>query len=81
MVVVAACVPAEGSVPEVEQITATAAAVQNLLVVATALGYGSMWRTGEPAYDPAVKVALGLAPSDTIVGFVYLGTPAGSCPG
>jgi nitroreductase len=76
MVIVAACVAVEGSVPEIEQIAATAAAVQNLLLVATALGYGSMWRTGEPAYDARVKAALHLAPADTIVGFLYLGTPS-----
>jgi nitroreductase len=80
LVVVAACVAVEGAVPEIEQIAATAAAVQNMLVVATALGYGSMWRTGEPAYDPTVKAALGLAPTDTIVGFVYLGTPPADDP-
>jgi len=42
--------------------------------VATALGYGSMWRTGDAAYDPTVKQALGLAPDAAIVGFVYLGS-------
>jgi len=80
LVVVAGCVPVEGPIPEIEQLLATAAAVQNLLIAAIALGYGSMWRTGEPAYDPTVKEALGLAPEDTIVGFIYLGTPLGTTP-
>ena len=46
-----------------------------MLLAATALGYGSMWRTGDPAYDDDVKAALGLTKQDAIVGFVYLGTP------
>lgn len=73
LVVVAACVPLPGAVPEIEQVVAVGAAVQNLLLSATALGYGSMWRTGDPAYDPFVKAALGLSSEDHIVGFVYLG--------
>jgi nitroreductase len=84
MVVVAAaiCRPSD-KVPFVEQFAAAAAAVQNMLLAATALGYGSMWRTGDPAYDPMVKEALGLTPDDAIVGFVYLGTPFtdGRAPG
>lgn len=80
LVVVAGCVPVESPIPEIEQILATAAAVQNLLLAATALGYGSMWRTGDPVYDPTVKVALGLRSGDTIVGFIYLGTPLGATP-
>jgi hypothetical protein len=41
------------------------------------MGFGAMWRTGDPAYDDGVKKALGLKPGDAIVGFVYLGTPQG----
>lgn len=62
------------TIPFNEQVAAAAAAAQNTLVAATALGYGSMWRTGDPAYDQRVKAALGFADSDEIVGFLYLGT-------
>ena len=75
VVIVAAVRQEERKVPWSEQEDAAAAAAQNILLAATALGYGSMWRTGEPAYDPVVKGALGLSPDDAIVGFVYLGTP------
>jgi nitroreductase len=74
LVVVVAAVPEEGKIPEVEQVAAVAAATQNLLLAATALGYGSMWRTGDPCYDDQVKAALGVRPDDHLVGFVYLGT-------
>ena len=74
VVVVAALRRASSHIPWEEQFAAAAAATQNILLAATALGYGSMWRTGEPAYDVVVKGALGLLPEDAIVGFVYLGT-------
>jgi nitroreductase len=48
--------------------------VQNLLLAATALGIGSMWRTGEPCYDPMVRSALALSETALILAFVYLGT-------
>ncbi|HZD66566.1 MAG TPA: nitroreductase [Acidimicrobiales bacterium] len=74
VVVVAASVVDHSRVPRVEQVSSTAAAAQNALVAATALGYGSMWRTGDAAYDPTVKAALGLQAGDAVVGFLYLGT-------
>jgi nitroreductase len=63
-------------VPEIEQVLAVGAAVENLLLAAQALGYGAMWKTGPAAYDPGVKAALGLQPVDHIVAIVHLGTPA-----
>ena len=61
-------------VPWYEQLAATAAATQNACLAATALGFGSMWRTGDPSYDPRVKAALGLAGDDAIVGWLYIGS-------
>ena len=63
-------------IPWVEQLLAAGAAAQNMLLAATALGYGSMWRTGPAAYDHRVLHAIGLDDRDAIVGFIYLGTPA-----
>lgn len=82
VVVVSAVRPAEKStIPWTEQLAACAAACQNALLAATALGYGSMWRTGEPCYDDRVKAALSLAPEDAVVAFLYLGTvPEGVRP-
>lgn len=80
IVVVAAHVRDNPKVPDVEQVVAAGAAAQNILVAAHALGFGGFWRTGKPAYDDGVKAALGLAPRDVLVGFLYLGTPAGPAP-
>lgn len=74
VIVVAAVRRPSDTIPWQEQFAAGAAAAQNALIAATALGYGSMWRTGDVAYDDHVKTALGLTPDDAIVGFLYLGT-------
>jgi len=63
-----------------EDLAATAAAVQNLLLGANARGLGAMWRTGQIVRDPSVKLFLGLAPSDRIVAIVNLGEPAMEVP-
>jgi nitroreductase len=63
-----------------EDFAATAAAVQNMLLAATARGFGAMWRTGDMAYSTESKVFLGLEPSDRIVAFVYVGKPEMEAP-
>ena len=65
----------EIKVPEIEHICAVAAAVENMLLSATALGLGAMWRTGSPAYDPNVKAFFGLEPDQHLIGFIYVGYP------
>ncbi len=62
-------------VPAVEQISSTAAAVQNMSLAAHALGYASIWRTGAVAFSDEVKRRLDLSASDEIVGLLYLGSP------
>jgi nitroreductase len=64
----------KGKIPEIEQVGAAHAAVQNMMLAAHALGYGAMWKTGAVAYDAGAKAMVGLAPEDHIVALVYLGT-------
>ena len=74
-IIVAGCsVREHPKVPEIEQIVAVGAAVENLFLAAHALGYGVMWKTGAAAYDLEVKAVLGLEPNDHIVGIIHLGT-------
>jgi nitroreductase len=75
LVVAAVCTPGV-KIPVIEQILSAAAAAQNVMLAAQALGFNSMWKTGGPAYDEQVKTALGLEAKDAIVGFMYLGTDA-----
>ena len=71
---------AKGKIPEIEQVLAVGAAIQNMLLAAQALGFGAMWKTGGAAYDANVKRTLGLDPEDHIVGLVYLGTTLAAGP-
>ncbi len=62
-------------VVEIENVCATAAAIQNLLLAAHALGLAAMWRTGSAATDPAVKQFFGWEADQCLIGFVYIGYP------
>ena len=63
-----------------EDFAATAAAVENLLLAATAHGLGAIWRTGAMVARPEIKAFLELEESDRIVAIVYLGQPAMDAP-
>lgn len=77
VLVVVARITEHPKVPAVEQRLSAGCAAQSILLGAEALGYAGVWRTGDPAYDPAVMAALGLAENEEIVGFLYLGTRSG----
>ena len=65
-----------GSNPKItvlEEISATAAAIQNLLLSATANGVASFWNTGGLTFNPAMKNHLNLKADDQIMGILYLG--------
>lgn len=61
-------------VPDWEQLAAAAAAVQNLCLAATALGYGSAWRTGWFVERPEVVAAAGAQDGERIIGMIHIGT-------
>lgn len=67
--------PADPRVLEIENICAVAAAVENLLLAAHAVGLGAHWRTGSAARDPEVKKFLGFSPEQELISFVYIGYP------
>jgi len=76
ILVVGAKVDEQSRIPAIEQVLSSAAAAENVMVAAFALGFGCAWKTGEAAYDARIKAALDLAPHDAIVGFLYLGSNA-----
>lgn len=61
--------------PDWEQILSVGAACQNLILAATALGYGANWITEWCGYSEGVRRLLRLAPNERVGGFVYVGTP------
>ena len=74
LVVVAHLRPDHPKIPPVEQLASAAAAAQNMLLAAHALGFAAKWATGRQTYDAGVKAGLGLAEHDQIMGFLYLGS-------
>lgn len=71
---------AHEKVPRDEQFASAACTALLMQQAAVAQGLGAIWRTGWFAEDATVKAALGLAPEDAIVGFLYVGTPAVPTP-
>lgn len=78
IVVAASITENHPKVPPAEQIVATGLAAQGILLAAQSKGYGGVILTGDHAYDPHVKAALGLKEKDAIVAFLYIGTPEGA---
>jgi len=60
-------------VPEIEEISAAAAAIQNILLGATSLGIANFWSTGGMTHSDAMKEFLGLNFDDNVMGLIYLG--------
>jgi nitroreductase len=77
IIVVATRCDRSAKIPIIEQTLSAGCAAHSIMLAAFAQGLGAMWRTGEPAYDNAVKSVLGIEPDDLIVGFIYVGTDLG----
>jgi nitroreductase len=60
-------------IPVFEEMAATACAIQNLLLGATALNMASYWGTGGMALKPEMKEFLALGEDDEVMGILYLG--------
>jgi nitroreductase len=60
-------------IPLIEEIAATAAAVEHILLGAHALGIVTLWSTGGMTHHESMKNMLGLAEDDLVMGLLYLG--------
>jgi len=67
-----------GLVPEVEEICATAAAVQNFALALSMEGFGGYWSTGNGIFDPKMHELLELTNSQKLLGYFYCGVHDGS---
>lgn len=61
------------NIPEIEEIEATACAVQNMWLTATAYGLAVYWGSGGMTYKPQMKEYFGLGENDKFLGFLFLG--------
>lgn len=64
---------ANPKIPEIEEVAATACAVENLWLAATAQNIAVYWGSGGMTYSPAMQDYLGLRDEDKVMGFLYLG--------
>ena len=64
------------SIPAWEQKLSSGAVCMSLLIAAEAMGFGANWITDWYAYDGRVNALLGMAPHETIAGYVHIGAPA-----
>ncbi len=63
-----------GEIPEWEQRQSASAVCQQLLLAASAMGYGANWITDWYSYEPCALTILGLAEGEQVAGYLYLGT-------
>jgi nitroreductase len=62
-------------VPAWEQELSAGASAMNIVIAATALGYGACWLTGWFAFDRDVLDTFGLKPDEKLAGFIHIGKP------
>lgn len=63
----------ESKIPKPEEFAATAAATQNLLLMAHSLDIAAIWSTGGMALQPQMKDYLALGTEDEVMGLIYMG--------
>lgn len=62
-------------IPQVEEICATACAVQNMWLTASAHRIGCYWSTGGVTFYKEAKSFFGLGENDLLLGFLFIGMP------
>lgn len=73
---------AEGDdVPSNERLISAGCAIQNMLLMATAFGYGSALTSGKALHSTGLRRLFGLDSGEEAVCFVSFGTPLSSKPG
>jgi len=67
-------------IPALEEVEATACAVQNMWLTAAAYGVGGYWNSGGMTYHAEMKIYFELGAEDQFLGFLYLGYPGEDWP-
>ena len=75
IIAVAAKVTENNKVIPLEELGATYAGIQNMLLTAHDLGIAGFWKTGKACYSPLMKKYLGLEEKDEVLGLLYFGYP------
>lgn len=69
-----------GEVPAAERFVSAGCAIQNMLLMATALGFGSALTSGKALQSRALRELFSLRAGEQAVCFISLGTPVGRKP-
>jgi nitroreductase len=67
-------------VPPWEQEASAAASIMNFLNALHGMGFGAIWLSSAALREEAMKRALGFAATDTLLGWLYVGTPGAERP-
>ena len=65
----------ESEVPHLERVLSAGCAIQNMLLMATALGFGSALTSGKALRSEALRKLFSLGPDEQALCFVSIGTP------
>jgi nitroreductase len=79
-VIIVGAVDGDSELRTVENRHAVAAAVQNMLLAATAAGLASYWSSCPSGAERAVAEVAGFDVTTAVVGLVYVGWPVRECP-
>jgi nitroreductase len=76
--VIAICMKRDASskIPEIEEVAAVAASVQNIALTLHTYGYGGYWTTGGVTYYESAKPFFDLGTNDKLMGFYLAGVIA-----
>ncbi len=66
--------PPGDAIPTTERFVSAGCAIQNLLLMATALGFGSALTSGKALHSPGLRALFALAPLEQPLCFISLGT-------
>ncbi len=73
VVAVVSTATAHGKIPVWEQQMSAAAVCYNIVLAATALGFGVQWQSDWVAYDAGAKAAMGVKDEEQVAGLIYIG--------
>lgn len=76
MLAVADTAPGTGDIPPLERLVSAGCAIQNVLLMATALGYGSALTSGKALRSPGLRALFGLQPGEDALCFISIGSVA-----
>ena len=77
MLAVARVTGGDEEISAVERLVSAGCAIQNMLLMATAFGYGSSLTSGKALQSPSLHALFGLTPEEQALCFVSIGTIAG----